>query len=70
MIITKLKDILEERGLTQKDLIDITGINKNTINRLYWCNFSRINKNDLDSICKNLNCEIGDILEYIKEDEK
>lgn len=62
--------ILEERGITQKDFVENTGICKNTINRIYWNNWSRINKKDINIICNKLNCEIGDIFEHIKEDEK
>lgn len=69
LIKTKLKVILEERGISQKDFVKITRVNKNTINRLYWNTWTRVNRNDINIICNKLDCEVGDIFEHIKEDE-
>ena len=67
MIETKLHILLAERRMTQKELSEATGIGKNTIGR--YCNdtWSKINKDDIDILCKFFNCNIGDIIEYKKE---
>ncbi len=43
----------------------MTGIRASTINDIYNEFAERISLNHLDRICKALNCDISDILEYI-----
>lgn len=69
MVKTRLHILLAERRMTQKELADATGIGKNTINR--YCNdtWVKINKEDIDILCKFFKCKITDLIEYV-EDEK
>lgn len=59
----KLLDMLNRRGMTRLDLQKAIGAGPNTI--------SKISKNEpvtlatIDKICEVLDCQPGDILEYI-----
>ena len=68
MIKTKLAKLLDDKGLTQTDLVNLTNLNKNTINRYYWNSWNRINRRDLNELCNFFSCEIGDILEFSKDE--
>ena len=70
MIKILLSKKLGELRLTQADLARATGIRPNTINELYHELTERVSLEHLDLICEALNCQPGDILEYVKDDEK
>lgn len=53
---------LGERRWTQAQLADATGIRPNTINDLYHEMTDRVSLEQLDLICKALNCKVSDIL--------
>lgn len=53
---------LGERRWTQAQLAAATGIRANTINDLYHEMADRVSLEQLDLICKTLNCKITDIL--------
>lgn len=53
---------LGERRWTQAQLADATGIRPNTIKDLYHEMTDRVSLEQLDLICKALNCKVSDIL--------
>lgn len=67
MIKIHLSKILGEKRMTQKELADRTGIRPATIHEIYHELIERINLEHLSAICKVLNVEVGDILEYIPD---
>lgn len=58
----KLWKLLIDLGLNKNDLHEKTGISKSTISKL--SKGENVNTNILDKICKALNCQISDIVEY------
>ena len=52
---------LGEKRWTQKQLADATGIRRNTINDLYHEMTDRVSLEQLDLICKALDCKISDL---------
>lgn len=56
-----INNLLKQYGLTQKDLAECTGINKNTISK--YCNdsFENINKTHIDLLCKFFDCTPNDL---------
>ncbi|WP_252225097.1 MULTISPECIES: helix-turn-helix domain-containing protein [unclassified Clostridium] len=58
----RLETYLNFYNLTQKDLSDGTGINRNTINRYCKNTFEKITKEHLDLLTSYFQCSIGDIL--------
>lgn len=53
---------LGEKRWTQKQLADVTGIRRNTINDLYHEMTDRVSLTQLDLICKALDCKLSDLL--------
>jgi putative transcriptional regulator len=56
-----INGLLKQYGLAQKDLVECTGINKNTVSK--YCNntFENINKTHIDLLCKFFNCTPNDL---------
>lgn len=67
MIKINLANILEEKGITQTRLTELTGIRPGTINAYYHQFIKRMNVDDLNKLCKVLNCSLNDLLEYISD---
>lgn len=61
----KLWKLLIDRGLTKKDLTQQTGLSTSTINKLN--KGLPVRTDVLCKICQALDCDFGDIMEYIKE---
>ena len=68
MIKMKLHILLAERHMQQKDLVELTGISKNTIGA--YCNETNkhIVKEHLDLICKTLGVKVEDIVEFVEDE--
>ncbi len=61
--------LLGERRLRASEVARKTGINKNTLSSLYNERVSGIRFDTLEKLCKFLNCSIGELIEYIPEEE-
>lgn len=64
-----LSELLGKRKMTQAELARKTGIRPNTINEMYWELIERVNLNHIETICKELNCSIGELLEISEKNE-
>ena len=66
MIKIKLRQLLQAKNITQKELAKVTNIRPSTISDL--CNnvAERVKLEHLEAICKALNCKISDILALLK----
>ena len=69
MIKSKMKDVLAKRGMSQLQLVKLTGIRQPTISALCVDRAKHIPIEGLDKICRALDCQPGDLFEYI-DDEK
>ena len=70
MIKSHLKVVLVKRGMTQMDLVRATGIRQPTISTIALGTIKTIPVSVMDKICATLNCQPGDLFEYIADDEK
>lgn len=61
----KLLALLEKNNIKKSSLRNM-GFSPNLINRLE--NGEHINTINIDKLCKLLNCQPGDILEYVPDD--
>lgn len=68
-IVTNLDELMKEKGYTLVKLAEEVGISTVNLSNIKNGNISAIRFSTLDSICKALECQPGDILEY-KELEK
>ena len=66
-MICKLKNLMEERGLSQKALAEAIGISPTTVGKLYRNEFSRIDNNTTITLCKFFDVGIADLYEVVKE---
>lgn len=70
MIKCHLSRLMGEKKLKIADVARLSGVNRGTITRLYQETAVRIDLDTLDQLCRVLECEIRDLLEYLpaKED--
>lgn len=66
MIKCKLKVLLAEHDMTQKDLADNTGIRKPTISDMCNNKTKHIPVDTLNKLCEYFNCDVQDIYRYEK----
>ena len=69
MIIIRLDRVLADRTMKLNDLAQKVGISNVNLSHLKTGNIKAIRFSTLDAICRVLECQPGDILEYT-EDEK
>lgn len=69
MIKFKVKVMLAMREMTQKELAEKTGIRPPTISAICTGTIKHLPVDVLDRICDVLDCQPGDIVEYIRTDE-
>lgn len=67
MIKCHLSAILGAKRLKIADVVRDSGINRNTITRLYHETNNRIDFDTLETLCRYLECDISDLLE-IRDD--
>ena len=70
MIINHLPTLLAERRLKVADAVRATGVSKTTLHKIYNDQSSRIDFDTIDKLCEYLEVEVGDIFEYVREDEE
>ncbi len=67
MIKFRVKVMLAMRELTQKELAERTGVRPPTVSAICTGTAKHIPVNVLDSFCKALDCQPGDIMEYVED---
>ena len=63
----KLFSILEQRGYTLNYWLRQNGLHTSTVSKLK--KNERVNTDTINTICKLLNVQPGDIMEYVPDDE-
>ena len=66
-IIINLDKILERQGMKSNELADKIGITTANLSILKTGKAKAIRFSTLEAICEILNCQPGDILEYLEE---
>ena len=69
MIKFKVKVMLALRGMTQKELAEKTGIRPPTVSAICVGSVKHLPVEALDKICKVLDCQPADIMEYLPDHE-
>lgn len=69
MIKVLLSSRLGDQKLTQADLARMTGIRPSTINELYHEIAERVSFEHLDLICEALDCELGELIVRVPNQE-
>ena len=68
-IILRLDRVMADRKISLKDLSDRVGVSNVNLSKMKTGKISAIRFSTLEAICEALNCQPGDILEYVKEDD-
>lgn len=61
--------MLAQRKVNGKDLAERIGISPVNLSRIETGKISAVRFSTLDAICRALDCQPGDLLEYIPDDE-
>lgn len=69
MIKFTIKVMLAKREMTQKQLAELTGIRPPTISMMCLSTAERVQVEYIDRICQALECQPGDLMEYIPDDQ-
>lgn len=69
MIVLRLDRMLAQRKVNSKDLAERIGISPVNLSRIKTGKISAVRFSTLDAICQALDCQPGDLLEYIPDDE-
>lgn len=70
MIVNHLPTLLAERRLKVADAVRATGISKTTLHKIYNDQSSRIDFDTIDKLCEFLEVGVGDIFEYVADEEE
>jgi len=62
------KDVLHNRRMTQRELWEATQVRPPTISAMCTGTARQIPVDVLDKMCRVLNCQPGDLLEYVPDD--
>lgn len=66
----RLRELLEERAMTQTELQARTGFAYSTVNDLYNNKPRRVELETLDVLCDVLSCSIGELLERVPDKKR
>ena len=69
MIILRLDRMLAERKISSKELAERVGISQVNMSRIKTGKVSAVRFSTPDAICRALDCQPGDVLEYMPDDE-
>ncbi|MET3506249.1 helix-turn-helix domain-containing protein [Halalkalibacter oceani] len=69
MIICVLDKIMEQRGYSNKDVVEITGVSRNTIKGFQSNASKRIDYETLDKLCNGLGLTPGDLLKFYPDED-
>lgn len=67
MIRFKVKVLLAMRDMTQKELAEKTGIRPPTVSAICTGAVKHLPVDALEKICDVLDCQPGDLMEYVRE---
>ena len=66
----RLRELLDERGMSQTELQTRTGLAYSTVNDLYNNKPRRVELDTLDVLCDVLDCTIAELLERIPDKKR
>lgn len=62
-----ISTLLGQRKMNMSELSGMTGIRPGTISNLYYEETKRIEIDQINALCKALQCTVGDIFEYVED---
>ena len=68
-IVLRLDRMLADRKISVKELSNRTGISNVNLSKMKQGHVRSVRFSSLEAVCEALNCQPGDILEYVPDDE-
>ena len=68
MIVLRLDRVLADRKMRSKELAERIGLTEVNLSRIKTGKISAVRFSTLDAICRELDCQPGDILEYVPDE--
>lgn len=68
MIINSLEQVMREKKRRIQHIKDTTSLSRTTISNLLNRKVARIDFNTLDELCRSLDCQPGDLLQYAPDE--
>ena len=69
MIINKLSEAMGRKRLKVQDVVNLTGLTRNTVADLYYDKSKMIAFETIDKLCKALDVQPGELFTYQKDEE-
>ncbi|MBE6514571.1 MAG: helix-turn-helix transcriptional regulator [Candidatus Methanomethylophilaceae archaeon] len=69
MIVLRLDRVMADRKMTLNELAERVGITNVNLSNIKTGKISAIRFSTLNGICRALDCQPGDILEYVEDDD-
>lgn len=69
MIVSRLDVLLAKRKMRSRDLAKLVGISEVNISRIKTGKINAIRFSTLEALCRALDCQPGDLLEYAEDEE-
>lgn len=69
MIISRLDRVMADRKITLNELSERVGVSNVNLSKLKTGKVNAIRFSTLNAICRELNCQPADILEYVEDIE-
>lgn len=70
MIKFRLKVLLAENDMTASELSDRIGVRASTLSAINRGTIKQIPLNVIEGICREFNCDVGDLMRYIPTEEE
>lgn len=68
MIVTRLDRVLADRKMSSRDLAMAMGLSEVNLSRIKTGKVSAMRFSTLEALCRELDCQPGDLLEYVPDD--
>lgn len=70
MIVLRLDRVLADRKMRSKELAERVGLSEVNLSRIKTGKISAVRFSTLDALCRELDCQPGDILEYVPDESE
>lgn len=70
MIKCHLSRLMGENKMKVVNVVDATGLHRNTITLLYKETAQRVDFSTMEKLCRLFDCQIGDLFELVNEEKK
>lgn len=69
MIVNKLSEIMGRKRVRISTVAKETGLSRATVHSLYYDRTKHLTLKTMDQLCRYLGCQVGDIFEFVDDQE-